>query len=339
MAITEAPRLSVVIPCSRPTVIAKCLRAFGQQMGQHPFEVIVVGDVEGITPTYPGFDLKLIDCQESHTNVRRNLGVDHASAELIAFMDDDAAPEEDWVTTALTLNPEDRKIITGPETPVASGQAADLVFAVSQNWIAEGMPGHVNTQKTAISWNQVPFCNCVVPKKVFDIVGMPAVDIPWDVDDFEFCFRARNAVCFENNPALAIRHDRYPDSIKRFLNYKWHLRMRTGEKLLSHPYLYARIPAVAGLALLPWVMAAVVVYLSFFSLAWVATASAAGVGGYMVLLGSQTLAAIRWRGARSVVPYLGLIVALHIVTAVGIQVGLLRGALRRTRPQGARAGA
>ena len=85
-------------------------------------------------------------------------------------------------------------------------------------------------------------------------MGLLATDIPWDMDDFEFCHRARSIVTFENVPELEIAHDRYPDSVKAFLAYKWRLRVRTGEKLISHPSLYGRIPSVLLCALLPWLL-------------------------------------------------------------------------------------
>ena len=318
------PALSVVIPCSRPTVVARGLEGFARQNGNTEFEVIVVGDVEGISKSYDRFRLKLIPCKERHSNVRRNIGISQAGAPLIGFIDDDAVPEQYWVMTAVSLDPTAKMILTGPEKPATSAPTSDLVYAVSQNRYAEGTRSHVNGVREEVSWADVPFCNCIVPRHVFNTVGMPAIDIPWDMDDFEFCMRARRVVRFENVPELAISHDRYPDSVIGFLHYKWRLRIRTGEKLLSHPQLYGRIPAVLGCAILPGAIAVLVLLSSPY-------VALIGLGGYVTMLVAQSRSAIHWGGMKGVIPYLAVMAALHAVTLVGVQVGMMRGVLRRMK--------
>ncbi len=44
-----------------------------------------------------------------------------------------------------------------------------------------------------------------------------------------------------------LRHDRYPDSVPDSLRYRFRLRRRTGEKLVSHPWLYGRVLPVLAL--------------------------------------------------------------------------------------------
>ena len=93
---------------------------------------------------------------------------------------------------------------------------------------------------------------------------MLATDIPWDMDDFHFCYHARSDVTFYNNPEMAICHDRYPDSFSRFFAYRWKSRVRTGEKLISHPYLYGRIFPVIACALSPWVLLAALPFFVYY---------------------------------------------------------------------------
>ena len=87
------PRLSIIIACSRPTDVLKCLDGLSKQKGQTTFEVIIVGNCPIITETYQRFDLELINCQDLHANIRRNKGIAVSKAKLIGFLDDDTIPE------------------------------------------------------------------------------------------------------------------------------------------------------------------------------------------------------------------------------------------------------
>jgi glycosyltransferase involved in cell wall biosynthesis len=324
----ESPELSVVIACSRPDTMSACLEGLKNQVGCKRFEVIVVGDIKCLEGLGEGLDIKLIACEEKHACVRRNIGIATSTGPLIAFLDDDTIPGERWVSTAVSQAGGIPKVLTGPEQPIVRGKVSELVFAVSQNRFAEGTRAHVCKVRKSVHWSDAPFCNFVIHRSVFDEVGMLATDIPWDMDDFEFCHRARSIVTFENVPELEIAHDRYPDSVKAFLAYKWRLRVRTGEKLISHPSLYGRIPSVLLCALLPWLL------LSSF---WIVQIPASEWGAalllvYVAILTTQLGTAYRFAGMPNVIPYLAVIVALHVVTGLGVQVGLMRGVAVSKRP-------
>ena len=48
-----------------------------------------------------GFDCQIIDCQQRNLALSRNLGLQAAGGEFVAFLDDDASPCEDWLETLL----------------------------------------------------------------------------------------------------------------------------------------------------------------------------------------------------------------------------------------------
>ncbi|MDA2932758.1 hypothetical protein MYX82_00280 [Acidobacteria bacterium AH-259-D05] len=317
--------LSIVIACNRPRALSACLAGLADQESNARFEVIAVGNVNGVSAEEHDFNLVLIPCAESHTNFRRNLGIIRTCAPRIGFLDDDAVPESSWVKAAVTLDPDSNRVLTGPETPLSSGPTSALVFGVCQNILAEGTRAHVNNCPETVSWSEVPFCNCVVPKWLFDVGGRLATDVPWDLDDFEFFFRLRCHAVFKNVPELAIRHDRYPDAVGRFLAYKWKQRVRTGEKIVSYPHLYARIPAVVLCALLPWVSVSVLILLPVPA----TTVVTAGLLIYGGLVVSQAGIAFRCGGLRQILIYLSLMVMLHAVTVIGVQLGLVRSLLGR----------
>ncbi|MFD2738348.1 glycosyltransferase family 2 protein [Sulfitobacter aestuarii] len=94
------PAVSVVIVSrGRPAALTRCLLGVSQL--QYPrFEVVVVADPSGIAAaakTQFASCLKLVHYDEPNISAARNLGVDHAAGEIIAFIDDDAVPEPQWL--------------------------------------------------------------------------------------------------------------------------------------------------------------------------------------------------------------------------------------------------
>lgn len=318
---TSAPPLSIVIAVTRPRALEACLRGLEEQRGEGAFEVIAVGDVEDVRFNPARYLLTLIPCGQLHANVRRNIGLARSRGALVAFLDDDTIPDPHWVETAVTLDPEGAIILTGPERPVATGKKAQLIYAVSRSRLGAGTKAHINLRREPVGWYQVPFCNCVLPRRVIELAGPPAEDIPWDMDDFEFCLRAREVADFANEPRLSLRHDRYPDSVSDYLRYRFRLRRRTGEKLVSHPWLYGRILPVLAVAAFPWAAFLLTVLLSgqaLFFWAFMATVYSVGLLGHIP-------AAFGHGGWKTILPYLGLMAAHHAVTFSGVCLGTLTG--------------
>ena len=89
----------IVVSRGRPEALKRCLMGISQlQYG--PFEVIVVADPEGITAAQDSAfvsDLKLLPFDEANISAARNLGLASAAGEVVAFIDDDAVPEPQWL--------------------------------------------------------------------------------------------------------------------------------------------------------------------------------------------------------------------------------------------------
>lgn len=103
------PRISVVIPTfRRPVLLARCLDAVLAQDYAGEFEVIVVDDggtedtrelVAALAPAGGRPALRYLRPTLAHgPAVARNCGWRAALGELIAFTDDDAVPDPDWLT-------------------------------------------------------------------------------------------------------------------------------------------------------------------------------------------------------------------------------------------------
>lgn len=89
----------VIVSRGRPEMLKRCLLGVSQQQFVS-FEIVVVADHDGAAvarQTPFGNDLKVVDFDTPNISAARNLGLTHAAGEIVAFIDDDAVPEPDWL--------------------------------------------------------------------------------------------------------------------------------------------------------------------------------------------------------------------------------------------------
>jgi GT2 family glycosyltransferase len=99
-------RFSVVVPTyARPHQLATCLDALAaQDYPRDRYEVVVVDDGSPEPPTTQvekvadGLDVTLVSQRRAGPAAARNAGAARASGKLLAFTDDDCAPEAGWLT-------------------------------------------------------------------------------------------------------------------------------------------------------------------------------------------------------------------------------------------------
>jgi len=108
----ETPRVSVVVPtCGRPALLARCLGALLEQgLPARLYEIVVVndgGDAETATMVREAAERGRvrIRCLDSGPRggpaAARNVGWRAASAEVLAFTDDDCIPSRGWLQAGL----------------------------------------------------------------------------------------------------------------------------------------------------------------------------------------------------------------------------------------------
>lgn len=98
------PSISVVVPTrDRPQRLARCLAALSVQRPVVEFEVVVVddGSETDLRPVVDGFadrlDVRLLVQPHRGPAAARNLGARRADGDLLAFTDDDCAPDPGWL--------------------------------------------------------------------------------------------------------------------------------------------------------------------------------------------------------------------------------------------------
>ncbi len=97
----ENPMLvSVVIVCPAPSpYLTECLNALAHQTYSH-FEVIVLPNELTSLGDFP-FPLQVIPTGKTRPAEKRNLGIQKAKGEIVAFLDDDAYPVANWLEQAV----------------------------------------------------------------------------------------------------------------------------------------------------------------------------------------------------------------------------------------------
>lgn len=145
-------QISVVVPTfKRPLLLRRCLRALTQQIVSRPFvEVIVVSDgpdveTRAIVNEFAQQNAAFIHLQLPYKKgpaAARNLGWQSASADLIAFTDDDTLPDKDWLQQIVNAYKGEKEIaysgrVVVPQSPsptdyeknTAGLETADFVTA------------------------------------------------------------------------------------------------------------------------------------------------------------------------------------------------------------------
>lgn len=132
----STPPVSVIIVSrGRPDLLCRAILGVSQ-LDYAPFELIVVACPEGIQAVQnqslaPHIKTVLFD--DPNISAARNLGIDQAAGDIIAFIDDDAVPEPQWL----------RELVAPFETPeiAATGGYVIARNGLSYQWKARSLSG------------------------------------------------------------------------------------------------------------------------------------------------------------------------------------------------------
>ena len=238
-ALPNPDRSYSIIICTRNgrQRIGKCLDAVSRIEGGD-FEIIVVDDgstdgtTEHVRRNFPAVRLlKLAPCG---LGAARNAGAAAALGEILAFTDDDCAPDQEWIIRLDKVFRDGRFAAAGgPNLPPKPDSWREAVVCA-----APGAPSHVMIDDEQAE--HLPGCNLAVTKSAFDAIGGFDPQFHTAGDDVDFCWRLR-AAGFRLGfaPGAFVWHWRRP-AIRAFL------RQQTGygraERLLiaKHPEKFSK---------------------------------------------------------------------------------------------------
>ena len=316
------PSVSIIIAFQRPgDYLQECLTAI-KKLNYQNYEVILLPDepMEAV-----GEGIMVIPSGPVGPPLKRDIGAREAKGEIIAFIDDDAYPREDWLKNAVRDFSDDAvAAVGGPASTAPSDnfwqKAGGEVLA---GWMVGGVHLYRMLPKNPREVDDYPTCNLLVRGSTFEEVG--GFDSPyWPGEDTVLCWKlthqAKKKIIYD--PEVQVFHHRRP-----LFRRHW---QQIGNYGLHRGYFVKKFPKTSRRFnyFLPslWTI--------FLILGWLPLLFiAGGVKCYIIIVLLYLLAAIT-TGARSLNFKTTVIVAAGIVsTHIVYGINFIRGLLVRKLPE------
>ena len=199
------PRISVVV-CTHngASTLDECLSGVAQ-LRYPDYETIVVSDgsSDASAALAASHDVRLVEVPRGGLARARNAGIQAATGEIVAFLDDDASPDPDWLLyLADSFMTGDAVGVGGPNLPFPDDER--FAHCVAH---APGGPTHVLLSDREAE--HIPGCNMAFRRSLLGALG--GFDPQFDAagDDVDICWRLRergHELAF--NPAAIVWHHR-----------------------------------------------------------------------------------------------------------------------------------
>ena len=219
------PKISVVVcSCNGSRTIGETLAAL-EKLDYPDYEIVVVddGSTDPTSVIAERYDVKLIRVDNQGLSAARNLGMNAATGEIVAYLDDDAYPDPHWLTyLASAFMRTNHAGIGGPNiAPPSDGVIADCVAN------APGGPVHVLLSDEVAE--HIPGCNMAFRREQLLAIG--GFDPRFRVagDDVDLCWRLQ-----ERGWTLGFA----PTAVV------WHHRRNSITAYLKQQYSYAKAEAL-----------------------------------------------------------------------------------------------
>ncbi len=208
--IQREPLVSIIIAFRNPgDYLRECLAAINRLLYRN-YKVILLPDDPMETP---GEGITVIPTGSMAPPLKRDVGAREAAGEVLAFIDDDAYPREDWLNNAIgDFNNDAVAAVGGPASAPPSDnfwqKAGDRVLC---SWMVGGVHIYRHIPKLRKEVDDYPTCNLLVRKSTFDAVG--GFDSPyWPGEDTILCWklthRAGKKIIYD--PDVQVFHHRRP---------------------------------------------------------------------------------------------------------------------------------
>jgi glycosyltransferase involved in cell wall biosynthesis len=198
------PRISIVVCSFNGSPTIKDTMDGLLNLDYPDFEVIVVND--GSTDSTPEiaseYPFRLIKTENRGLSNARNTGIDAATGEIIAFIDDDAYPDPHWLRfLALSFKEGTYVGVGGPNLPVPE-----------DGWKAQAVanaPGPNPVLLTDRVAEHIPGCNMAFKRDALKEIGAFDPVFRTAGDDVDLCWRLReNGGVIGYSPATVVWHHR-----------------------------------------------------------------------------------------------------------------------------------
>ncbi|MCX7920365.1 MAG: glycosyltransferase [bacterium] len=221
------PFVSIIIAVGENNPnLQECIRAC-LALDYPRFEILVLPDKNG-NHSYPA-SVTIIPTGKELPAKKRDIGIEYARGEVIAFLDDDTYPEKDWLKNAVTifLENEDIAAVSGPAvTPPSNDvmqQASGLIYS---SWLVGGSYRYRYIPQSRRDVDDYPTCNLLVRKSVLQELGGFNTKF-WPGEDTKLCLeivqKLRKKIVYA--PTVLVYHHRrrlFRGHLKQILSYGLH---------------------------------------------------------------------------------------------------------------------
>jgi GT2 family glycosyltransferase len=183
-----SPRVSVVVCChNEERTLGQCLAGL-EELVYPDYEVIVVddGSTDGTAAVAEQFEgVRLVSTENRGLAAARNLGLELATGEIVAYIDGDAWPDPHWLTYLVAaFQDSDHVGIGGPNLPPMNAGPVEQCVAN-----APGGPTHVLVSDGEAE--HIPGCNMAFKKDALEAIGGFDPQFRAAGDDVDICWQLR----------------------------------------------------------------------------------------------------------------------------------------------------
>ena len=240
--VADAPVTVVINTLNRHVQLERTLLALQQQTYSR-FEVVVVNgpstDRTAEMLEHFADRARVVTCAQANLGLSRNIGVQEAAGDIVAFIDDDAIPPSDWL-----------ELLVAPFADDCVSAVGGPVFDVPLNRVDWALCtctrlGVPNTQSplpigsySGVGSDPFPYlagCNMSFRRNALQQVGGFDAMLSYGFDDVDICCRLNDGgYRIEYVENALVRHDRAPSAIR-------------SEHQITDPYALARSRVVFAL--------------------------------------------------------------------------------------------
>jgi GT2 family glycosyltransferase len=320
MEMNELAKVSVIIPLKADNDYIRETLSHLRHVDYPDFETLVLPD----EPTAWSDDVRVIPTGPVGPGAKRDMALEYAAGDILAFLDDDAYPARDWLINAMRYLDDPTVAAVGgpavtPESDSLAQQASGYVYA---SLVGGGNYAYRYTPQSTREVDDYPTCNLLVRRADFEAVGGFDTQF-WPGEDTKLCLDltqglgkrivyAPDVVAYHHRRALFGPHLR---QIRSYALHRGYFAKRFPETSLRFSYL------------LPTLLVVGLVIGAILSVCVPRLALLYGLGVGFYFLAAVVSAALT---SRSIVltPLVAIgIVATHVVYGIWFPIGLLTSKL------------
>lgn len=161
------PLVSIIVPLKNFNPhLEECI-TYCKKLDYPDFEIIILPD-NHISMKKDKIDIKVIPTGPIGPSEKRDIAIDYAKGEILAFIDDDAYPAQDWLKNAVKYFDSQEVAAVGgpaitPENDTFMQKASGLVYS---SFLCSGNLTFRYTPGKECEVDDYPSCNFLVRKRI-----------------------------------------------------------------------------------------------------------------------------------------------------------------------------